>query len=61
MQDLLEIFDQFIANRRKEHKDPRKGKFCDDQFLVLVCRAALRSVEIYVLGKAQGVRGGYPK
>ncbi len=51
MQDLLEIFDQFIANRRKEHKNPHKGKFCDDQFLVLVCRAALRSVEIYVLGK----------
>jgi hypothetical protein len=44
MQDLLEVFDQFIANTRKEHKDPHKGKFCDDQVLVLVCRAALRSV-----------------
>jgi hypothetical protein len=44
MQDLLEVFDEFIANRRKEHKDPHKGKFCDDKVLVLVCRAALRSV-----------------
>jgi hypothetical protein len=61
MQDLLEVFDQFIANRRKEHKDPHKGKFCDDQVLVLVCRAALRSVEIYVLGNPRGGWGGYPK
>jgi hypothetical protein len=52
MQDLLVVFDQFIANRRKEHKDPHKGKFC---------RATLRSVEIYVFGKAQGGRGVYPK
>jgi len=33
----LEVFDQFIAMRRKEHnKDPHKGRFCDDQVFVLV-------------------------
>jgi hypothetical protein len=33
----LEVFDQFIAMRRKEHnKDPHKGRFCDDELFVLV-------------------------